>query len=85
MEGPGLKLTASDTTFHVNRCVKCGSVVTKIDVLDRLDGRKPLPICPCGSNSIRPSNPLWWEYFLPRMIRLAYGVLTGSVKPGVPA
>jgi NAD-dependent SIR2 family protein deacetylase len=85
MEGPGLKLTASDTTFHVNRCTKCSRVVTKLEILDRLEGRKALPICPCGSNSIRPSNPLWWEYFLPRMIRLAFGVLTGTVKPGVTA
>lgn len=83
-EGPGLKLTAADTTFHINRCTKCGRLITKTEVLDRLEGRKPLPTCPCGSNSIRPSEPLWWEYALPRVMILAYKVWRGTVKAGVP-
>ena len=82
-EGPGLKKTASDTTFHINRCSKCGRLVTKIEILDRLEGKRPLPVCPCGSNSIRPSNPKWWEYGLPRVIRLALEILMGRIKPGV--
>jgi hypothetical protein len=79
----GLKLTASDTTFHINRCNTCGRLITKVEVVDRLEGRKPLPLCPCGSSRIRPSEPKVWEYFLPRVVYLALLVLTGRIKPGV--
>lgn len=82
MEG-GLKLTASDTTFHINRCATCNRLITKLEVVDRLEGRKPLPLCPCGASRIRPSEPKLWEYFLPRVMHLAFLVLTGKVKPGV--
>lgn len=80
----GLRRTAADTTYHINRCSKCGRLVTKTEILDRLDGKKSLPMCPCGSNSFRPSEPKWWEYFLPRVLGLAFGVLTGKVKEGIP-
>jgi NAD-dependent SIR2 family protein deacetylase len=78
-----LRLSASDTTYHINRCSKCGRLLTKLEITARIDGRKPLPICPCGSNSFRPSMCKAWEYFLPRVIWLAVGVLRGTVKEGV--
>lgn len=79
----GLRRTAADTTYHINRCNKCGRLITKTEIVDRLEGRKPLPVCPCGSNAIRPSNPKWWEYALPRVIVLGYGVLRGTIKEGI--
>lgn len=62
------------------RCYLCGRLLTKTEILalwDRNDrafaenGTTSSAICPCGSNKISPTNPLWWEeLLLPRVWKL---------------
>jgi hypothetical protein len=52
-------------TFDFYRCGKCNGLITKPEMSDALD-RSGKP-CRCGALKFSPTNPLWWEYFLPRV------------------
>lgn len=82
----GMKLSTEGGIYHINRCELCGRLLTKLEIVERLDsahsGGEWAGLCPCGASRFRPSNPKWWEYFLPRVIRLAFAVWRGNVEPG---
>jgi DNA-directed RNA polymerase subunit RPC12/RpoP len=72
-----LKLNAEDYDFY--RCYKCGRLITRVDeILFFAEASKTAgQPCPCGSKKYMPTNPLWWEYLLPRTIRFAYYRIRG--------
>lgn len=82
----GLEMTTEGGIYHISRCESCGRLLTKLEIVGRLDaahgGAAWTGLCPCGSSRFRPSNPKWWEYFLPRVIKLAFAVWRGQVEPG---
>lgn len=72
--------------FHINRCRSCGRLLTKLEIVGKMRSAERSGeyhgVCPCGSGSFAPSNPKTWEYFLPRVIRLAFAIWRGQVAPG---
>jgi len=87
-KGPegGMELSTEGGIYHISRCESCGRLLTKIEIVERLAaahaGGAWTGLCPCGASRFRPSNPKWWEYLLPRMIRLAFEVWRGNVEAG---
>lgn len=82
----GLERTTEGGVYHISRCRACGRVLTKLEIIKRMrdaeNGGEWSGACPCGSGSFTPSNPKWWELFLPRVIRLMFAVMRGQVAPG---
>ncbi len=67
-----LQLKASDFDFY--RCYKCHRLITRVEeILAFTPGSKTEGVvCGCGSKKYMPSNPVWWEYLLPRVLRFAW-------------
>lgn len=78
---PELKPTGPAEMFEYDfmRCHICGRLITKPECVEAMnpDGKTPGVFCPCGSNKVRPTNPRFHEYFLPRVIRFALLRLRG--------
>lgn len=60
----------SQSLFDFYRCGKCNGLVTKPEMIRCLDetGRA----CRCGALKFFPTNPQWWEFFLPRVWKFAF-------------
>lgn len=58
------------------RCHRCGRLLTKLEIIDKWEEAEKdisvphLGLCVCGSRHISPSNPLWYEEFSPRVLKL---------------
>lgn len=69
-----------DVRYLIYRCYVCGRLLTKLELeatWRRLEENLPpegepaaSALCPCGSNKVTPGNALWWEEFLPRVLKL---------------
>lgn len=57
-------------TFDFYRCGKCNGLVTKPQIARAL--AQTGEACSCGALKFSPTNPLWWEYFLPRVWSFAW-------------
>jgi hypothetical protein len=69
----------TDMIFYTNRC-KCGRALTKVEILERMQGPKGL--CPCGSNEFHSTNFKWWEQlFLARSWRMWRMIRKGLLPP----
>jgi len=60
------------------RCYYCGYLLTRHEMIakwetaERTDS-KDASLCPCGSRTVRATNPKWWEeLFLPRVWKEAW-------------
>jgi hypothetical protein len=68
----------SNLKYLLYRCYKCGRVITKLDIQAIWSIPPPpkgcndhVPLCPCGSRHVSPSNAkLWEELILPRIWKL---------------
>lgn len=82
----GLERTTEGGVYHVSRCRSCGRLLTKLEIIKRMRdagaGGEWEGACTCGSSKFTPSNPKWWEFFLPRVVRLCVAVWRGQVAPG---
>lgn len=83
----GLKRTTEDGIYHMNRCASCGRLLTKLEIMDRIDrghaGEKWTGLCPCGASRFRPSYPRGFEWLAPRVLRMAWAVMRREIAPGV--
>lgn len=74
-------VTPDESVYHVNRCLVCGRLITKLEILDLFAGRTKGNLCTCGGMAIRPGNIKLWEWILPRVWKLAWAVITKKIKP----
>jgi hypothetical protein len=73
----GMKET--DGVYHFNRCRRCNGLVTKLMILDAMQTRAD--VCPCGSGMFGPTNPVKWEWLLPRTLKMCVWQLMGWLAP----
>lgn len=57
-------------TYDFYRCFRCHRLLTNPEVVAGLQVH-PVKICPCGALKFSPTDPHWYEYVLPRVIRFA--------------
>jgi hypothetical protein len=60
----------TDGLYYINRCAKCQSVITKLQIIESNNSNPFHAACPCGSRRSSPSNLLWYENLLPRVMWL---------------
>lgn len=69
-----------DAIYLTNRCRACGRFITKLEILQKFKDQQE-GLCPCGSRSIKPANPKWWEeFFTLRSWKLYFAMRRGEVK-----
>jgi hypothetical protein len=69
----------TDGIYYFNRCRKCQTLLTKLQVLAAF--QKDGHLCPCGAITFGPSNPLWYEWLLPRVQKMVFFKLMGWLAP----
>lgn len=73
-------MKTTDHIFYAYRCKGCNRIVTKLQVLDMMNG-KTGRLCSCGGNSISPCDIAGFEWFLPRVWKLVAYKLVGKLAP----
>jgi hypothetical protein len=69
----------SDGLYYFNRCRRCNSLITKLQ-LQRAFSTDGV-VCSCGSGMFGPTNPLWYEWLYPRVLRMSLYQLLGWLEP----
>lgn len=59
-------------TYDFYRCGRCNGLITQLQLVAAMHQGKALRICPCGGLKFSPTNPLWYEYGLPRVWAFAW-------------
>lgn len=69
----------TDGIYYFNRCRRCQTLLTKLQIARafKTDGQ----ICTCGGGMFGPTNPLWYEWLLPRVLRMVVYQLMGWLAP----
>jgi len=69
-----LKMGLGESDFDFYRCGKCQRLITRVEEMKAYSKKatKPGAICPCGSPKYSPTNLVWYEWFLPRVLLFAY-------------
>ena len=81
----GLERTTEGGIFHISRCKACGRLLTKLEILRRLEEGHSghwKGACPCGQSRFAASYPRGLEWALPRVWRMGWAVYRGEVQPG---
>jgi hypothetical protein len=71
----------TDNVFYAYSCKSCTGVVTKLQILDLMSGKSKGKLCPCGGSQITPRNLTGWDWFLPRVWKLALWQYLGRLAP----
>ena len=69
----------SDGIYYFNRCRRCNTLITKLQVKESFATGTGL--CTCGSMMFGPTNPLWYEWLLPRALKMVVYQLLGKLEP----
>ena len=69
----------SDGIYYFNRCRRCNGLVTKLQIRKAMKTRAD--VCPCGSGMFGPTNPIKWEWVLPRTLKMIVYQLLGLLPP----
>ena len=69
----------SDGIYYFNRCRRCNRLITKLQVIKAF--KTVGNLCPCGSSMFGPSNLLWQEWVLPRVLKMVVYQLLGKLAP----
>lgn len=69
----------TDGIYYFNRCRRCNGLVTKLMILHAMQTRAD--VCPCGSGMFGPTNPVKWEWVLPRTLKMIVWQLMGWLAP----
>ncbi len=73
---------ADQSTFEFYRCYKCNRLISMLDESRALKG-EAYPggpkvqepdgkVCPCGSPKYQPTNLCWYDWFLPKVWKMAW-------------
>ena len=69
----------SDGIYYFNRCRRCNGLVTKLMISEAM--KTHAEVCPCGSGMFGPTNPVKWEWLLPRTLKMIVYQLLGWLAP----
>lgn len=69
----------TDGIYYFNRCRRCNGLVTKLMIRKAMETRAE--VCPCGSGMFGPTNPVKWEWLLPRTLKMIVWQLLGWLAP----
>lgn len=69
----------SDGFYYFNRCRKCHSLITKLELLHAL--KTGDNACACGSGMFGPTNPIRWEWVSLKVLRMVVAKLLGRLAP----
>lgn len=69
----------SDGIYYFNRCRRCQTLLTKLQVLASLQNGGTL--CKCGASTFGPTNPIGTEWLLPRVQKMVLWKLLGKLSP----
>ena len=58
--------------YDFYRCCHCYRLIPQPQLVRALEQRDSAAVCPCGAVKFKASNPLWWEYLLPRVVAFAW-------------
>ncbi len=61
-----------EASYDFFRCDRCFALVTQTHLTRALASGGKIKLCPCGGLKIRPTNPHWHEYLLPRVLAFAW-------------
>lgn len=61
-----------DHAYDFYRCQRCQRLITQPEMRRAMRATKLLRVCPCGALKFSPTNPLWYEYLLPRVLVFAW-------------
>ena len=69
----------TDGIHYFNRCRRCNTLLTKLQIQHAFatDG----VICTCGSGMFGPTNPVWYEWLLPRVVKMSAWQIMGWLAP----
>jgi len=69
----------SDGIYYFNRCRRCNSLLTKLEIRVVLKTGKDA--CPCGSSMFGPTNPIRWEWIKPSVLKMCVYQILGKLAP----
>lgn len=69
----------TDGIYYFNRCRRCSSLLTKLQVLRTFKTGSEL--CACGSMMFGPTNPIGLEWVTPRVLKMIVWRLLGRLAP----
>lgn len=69
----------TDGLYYFNRCRRCNTLITKLQLIHGFQTEGVM--CACGSGMFGPTNPLWYEWFLPRVMRMSLWQIMGWLAP----
>ena len=70
---------ATDGIYYFNRCRRCLTLLTKLQILKGFE--RGGEMCACGGAMFGPTNPLWYEWLLPRVLKMVVYQLLGKLEP----
>jgi hypothetical protein len=74
---------ATDGLYYFNRCRRCTTLITKLQILRGFATGGT--VCTCGSGMLGPTNPLWYEWLTPRVLKMVVYQLLGKLAPAPPS
>jgi hypothetical protein len=57
--------------YDFYRCNRCFRLITAREMRRALDAGGAVQVCPCGGAKFSPTNPRWFEFLYPRVVRFA--------------
>lgn len=72
-------MKVTDGIYHFNRCRKCMTLLTKLQIVKSFT--TGIPPCACGSGMFGPTNPIGLEWVTPRVLRMVVYQLLGLLAP----
>lgn len=69
----------SDGIYHFNRCRRCMTLLTKLQI--KKSFTTGIPPCACGSGMFGPTNPIRFEWLSPRVLKMVVYQLLGLLPP----
>ena len=69
----------TDGIYHFNRCRRCTTLLTKLQIIKSFS--TGIPPCACGSGMFGPTNPIGLEWLSPRVLRMVVMQLLGRLAP----
>lgn len=69
----------TDGIYQFNRCRRCNSLITKLEILHTFKTGGEL--CACGSMMFGPTNPIGLEWLKFKVLRMAVYQILGLLAP----
>lgn len=69
-----------ESVYDFYRCQACHTLITRVEEMDFFDSTSSRysKVCvSCGYRRYHPTNPVWWEFLLPRVMKFAVYRIAG--------